>query len=109
LAGLRFGQLGWDADFSGAQEEAVAHVFSEPHDVVRAPGIVEEAAMDSSGEVRLRAGEVERRLFAEGDKGSVEGFHLEGSLRVAACEARRDGMLMAAAGGYHVEGRDWLA
>ena len=37
-----------------AKQEAEAHVFFEPHNVVGSPGVVEEAAMDTRGEIGLR-------------------------------------------------------
>ncbi len=45
---------------SHPQSEAEAHIFAIPHDVVRSPGIVVQAAMDAPGKIGLRAGEVQR-------------------------------------------------
>ncbi len=49
------------------QLEAESHVLGVPHDVVRAPGVVEEVEVDALFKLRLLAGEVERGLDAEGD------------------------------------------
>ena len=50
--------LGWlNEQVAGkkkAKQEAEAYVFFEPHNVVGSPGVVEEAAMDTRGEIGLR-------------------------------------------------------
>ena len=47
----------------GAKYKAKPHILAEPHDVVGPPGVVEEVAMNSSGEIRLAVRERQGRLY----------------------------------------------
>jgi hypothetical protein len=57
--------LGRGKDLDENQLKVEAHVFAVPHDVVGAPGIVEEVEVDAFVEARLLAREIQWRLNSE--------------------------------------------
>ena len=91
------------------EAEAEEHVFAVPHDVVGAPGVVEEIEVDAFVELRLFTGEVKRRLDAEGDEWGVLRDDGQFVGTVAAGDTAVDCVHVAIAALDDVEGRDLLA
>src|ERR1700690_731624 len=94
---------------SGSENEAEAHIFAEPHDVVGSPGVVEEIAMHAPGKIWLRSGKIQRRFFTEGNQRRIQRLHKDGLLFILIAESRRNGVHVAIAGGNDVERRYLLA
>lgn len=69
MRGFTFLERRWQLDVH--QLEMESHVFGVPHDVVGAPGVVEEIEVDAFVELRLLAGEIEWRLNSERDQWGV--------------------------------------
>src|SRR5271155_1079826 len=80
---------------SSAKDEAEAHIFAEPHDVVCSPGIVEEIAMNATGKIGLRPGKIQRRFFPESNHRRIQRLHKDRLLFILIAESRGNGMHVA--------------
>ena len=79
------------------QLETEAHVFGVPHDVVGAPGVVEEIEVDAFIELGLFAGEIERGLDAERNERGVWRGNDQFMTRIAAGDVVINGVHVAVA------------
>lgn len=103
------GRVGRDGTRSGPEDKAKAHVFSIPHDVVGAPGIVEEARMDSGAQVGLCVRETQRCSLTQGDERRVNCLHGKGMRGVLVAKSLQEAVHVAIPRSHNIKGRDGLA
>ena len=85
------------------QLEAESHVLGVPHDVVRAPGVIEKIEVNSFFELRMFASEVKRGLDAECDERGVLCCDSELLVAIAAPNAIVDRMHVTITPFDHIE------